>query len=172
MKMNPQLALSYRSRAIVSLVWLAFCIAGARPARAASETESDLRDFDAKWSDAAAAKDVDKTVSFYSDDALVLPSNAAAAHTKESIRAIWKEMLEGPGQKISWKAIKVEVAKSGELGYVSGTYEMQMNDASGKPLSDRGKYLEILKKQPDGNWKCTVDIWNSDLPPAPPAEGK
>src|SRR5262245_40329161 len=146
MKMNRHGALSSRSLAIVSLAGFGLCIVGRPSARAESNTESALRDFDTKWSDAAAAKDVDKTVSFYSEDALVLPPNAAAVQTKESIRAVWKEMLESPGFKISWKATKVEVAKSGELGYVSGTYEMQLNDASGKPVNDRGKYLEILKK--------------------------
>ena len=34
---------------------------------------------------------------------------------------------------MSWKVSKVEVAKSGDLGFVSGTYEFTMNDASGKP---------------------------------------
>jgi len=61
------------------------------------------------------------------------------------------------------------VAQSGELAYLSGTYELTLNDASGKPVKDRGKYVEVWKKQADGTWKATVDIWNSDLPaPAPP----
>jgi ketosteroid isomerase-like protein len=29
--------------------------------------------------------------------------------------------------------------------------------------------VEIWKKQADGNWKCIVDSWNTDLPPAPAA---
>jgi ketosteroid isomerase-like protein len=39
-----------------------------------------------------------------------------------------------------------------------------MNDASGKPVNDRGKYVEVWEKQADGKWKCGADIWNSDLP--------
>ncbi len=63
----------------------------------------------------------------------------------------------------------MEVARSGELAYLNGTYELTMNDASGKPANDRGKYVEVWKKQADGAWKCVADIWNSDLPaPAPP----
>jgi ketosteroid isomerase-like protein len=61
----------------------------------------------------------------------------------------------------------VEVAQSGDIGYTSGTYEFTMNDASGKPVNERGKYLEVWKKQADGKWKCVMDIWNSDLPVAP-----
>jgi Ketosteroid isomerase homolog len=49
------------------------------------------------------------------------------------------------------------------MAWVSGTYELTMNDASGKPINDRGKYLEVWEKQTDGNWKCAADMWNSDL---------
>jgi ketosteroid isomerase-like protein len=49
---------------------------------------------------------------------------------------------------------------------VSGTVEVTVNDAKGKPVTDRGKFVEIWKKQADGTWKCVVDMWNSDLPAA------
>jgi len=135
------------------------------PAPAAdTKIEQALRDLDAQWSAAAGAKDVDKTVSYYSADAIVMPPNGPSATTKEAIRSAWKEMLTSPGAAISWKATKVEVAKAGDLAYVSGTYEDTTTDATGKPVKDRGKYVEIFKKQTDGSWKVIVDIWNSDLP--------
>ena len=136
-----------------------------------TKAEQSLRDTDAAWSKAAGSKDLDKTVSYYSDDATVLPPNAAAARTKEEIRKIWQDMLASPGLDISWKATKVEVAKSGDLGFVSGTYELTMNDASGKPVTDKGKYVEVWEKKSDGKWKCGTDTWNSDLPASTPAPG-
>ncbi|PYJ51316.1 MAG: DUF4440 domain-containing protein [Verrucomicrobia bacterium] len=142
---------------------LSFTFAGTAAA-ADTKIEQALRDLDAKWSAAAGAKDIDKTVSYYSEDAAVMPPNAPSAKTREAIRSAWKEMLTTPGAAISWKATKVEVAKSGDLAYVSGTYEETMTDASGKPVKDRGKYVEIFKKQADGTWKVVADIWNSDLP--------
>ena len=131
-----------------------------------TKIEQDLRDLDAKWSAAAAAKDVDKTVSYYSEDAVVMPPNAPSAKTRETIRTAWKEMLTTPGAAIRWKAAKVEVAKAGDLACVSGTYEETMTEASGKPVKDHGKYVAIFKKQADGTWKVVADIWNSDLPVA------
>jgi ketosteroid isomerase-like protein len=122
-----------------------------------------LRDLDAEWSKAAAAKDVERTIAFYSDDAIVLPPNAASATTKEAIRNAWKDMFASPGLVITWKPTRVELGKSGEMAWVSGTYELTMNDANGKPINDRGKYLEVWEKQTDGNWKCAADMWNSDL---------
>jgi len=141
----------------------AVCLAGD------TKTEQALRDADAAWSKAAGSKDLDKTVSYYSADAIVLPPNAPIATTKEEIKKIWQDMLASPGLAISWKATKVEVAKSGDLGFVSGTYELTMNDATGKPATDKGKYVEVWEKKADGKWKCGTDTWNSDLPASPPA---
>ena len=144
---------------------------------AAGADEKAVRDADAEWSKAAASKDVDKTVAFYADDAIVMPPNAERATTKEAIRKVWKDLLTDA--QVSWKATKVEVAKSGDIGFISGTYEVTMNDiVTGKPVKDRGKYLEVWEKHADGSWKCGADIWNSDIPvaaatsPAPGAAEK
>jgi ketosteroid isomerase-like protein len=126
-------------------------------------TEQNLRDLDDQWSAAAGAKDLEKTVSFYSEDAIVMPPNASAATTKEAIRKVWQELLASPGLVIRWKTSKVEVAQLGDLACLSGTYDLSMNDPSGKPLDDHGKYVEVWEKQADGKWKCGTDIWNSDL---------
>ena len=130
--------------------------------RAADETA--IKDFDAQWSKAASDKNLDKMLSYYADDAIVLQPNGPMVNSKDAVRKIWQGLLTAPGFSGGWKATKVEVAKSGEIGYVSGTWEFTMNDASGKPATDRGKFVEVVKKQTDGTWKCAVDIWNSDVP--------
>ena len=124
--------------------------------------EQAIRDLDDQWSKAAEAKDVDKLMSFYSDDAIVLPPNAAAVTTKDGIRNIWKEMVSVPGSTLTWKTTRVEVSKSGDMAYSSGTYEFSMKDATGKSTSERGKYLEVWERQADGQWKCGADMWSSD----------
>jgi ketosteroid isomerase-like protein len=141
------------------------CLASAADTKA---IEQNLRDLDDQWSATAGAKDLEKTVSFYSEDAIVMPPNASAATTKEAIRKVWQDLLASPGLVISWKTTKMEVAKSGDLACLSGTYELAMNDASGKPINDHGKYVEVWEKQADGKWKCGTDIWNSDLPVTSP----
>jgi ketosteroid isomerase-like protein len=141
-------------------------ISQSSPSESASGTqpvEQLLRDLDAQWAKAAAGKDVEQTIGYYSDDAIVLPPNATSAATKETIRNVWQDMFASPGLVITWQPSRVQLAKSGEMGWVSGTYELTMNDASGKPINDRGKYLQVWEKQTDGNWKCRADMWNSDL---------
>lgn len=165
---HRQRATLFLAGCIALLSFALACQTQAPPDTRAAD-ESALRELDTQWSKAAEAKNVDKTVSYYSEDAIVLPANAPIATTKEAIRKVWKDLLTSPGSATSWKATRVEVARSGDLGYVSGTYELTMNDASGKPFTDRGKFVEVWKKQAGGAWKCVADIWNSDLPaPAPP----
>jgi uncharacterized protein (TIGR02246 family) len=129
--------------------------------------EKAIRDLDAQWSRTAAANDLEGTVSFYTDDATLLPPNAPIAVGKQAIRASWASLL-GPGVAVSWQVKSVEVARSGDLAYLIGTYDLTMKDTQGNPLTDRGKLLEVWKKQPDGKWKAVADTYNSDLPPAPP----
>jgi ketosteroid isomerase-like protein len=137
-----------------------------------SADEATLKNLDAEWSKAAGAKDLDKTASYYSDDALVLPPNLPAIQGKQQARGMWQGMFSVPGFGGGWKVSKVEVARSGDLGYVTGTYELSETDEGGKPVTDKGKYLEVWKKQPDGSWKCIIDMFNSDLPSGVPSEGK
>jgi ketosteroid isomerase-like protein len=52
---------------------VSFALSFAAAASCLASDEQVLRDLDAQWAAAAAAKDLDKVVSFYSDDATVLP---------------------------------------------------------------------------------------------------
>jgi len=134
------------------------------PRTAKGADDKSVRDADAAWSKAAGAKDLDKTVSFYADNAIVLPPNDTAVTSKDGIRNLWRGFIDSVTD-ISWKATHVEMAKSGDMACLTGTYEMTMKDGT----KDHGKYCEVWKKKADGKWKCGTDIWNSDLATAPAA---
>ncbi len=132
--------------------------------------ESELRALDEQWSATAARNDLDGTIAFYADDAVVMPPNAPMATDSKSIRDSWAELL-GPNASVSWKWSKIEVAQSGELAYIYGSYKLKIIASSeGGPVNDTGKYLEVWKKQQSGKWKCAVDTYNSDLPISAPAK--
>ena len=89
------------------------------------------------------------------------------ANTKDAIHEAIADMFSLPGVAINWTPTKVEVAKSGELGYLYGTYEL-LFDLQGKRVTEVGKMVEVWRKQSDGSWKCSVDIWNPDALAAAP----
>jgi ketosteroid isomerase-like protein len=147
----------------ITLVFLLLLLAlsnGCRTPDTGGADETVLRRLDDEWSKTVGAKDVEKTMSYYADDALMMPPNIPTLTGKQPIRTLWKSLLEAPGFAGGWKATKVEV--SGNLSYVTGSYEITETDDNGKPMTDKGTYLKVWKKQPDGSWKCVADMFNSD----------
>lgn len=125
--------------------------------------EAALRAADIAWSDAAGRKDVDATVAFMAPDGETLGPNEPAARGAAEIRKAWTTLIGLPGAAVQWKPLRVQVAESGELGYTSGEYTLSFTGPDGKPVNDKGKYLEVWKKI-DGKWKCLMDCYNSNLP--------
>ncbi|MGB7730403.1 MAG: DUF4440 domain-containing protein [Candidatus Acidiferrum sp.] len=144
-----------------------FLLVSTNAAFAQTETKNldALRAADAAWLKTYEAKDVDKAVAFCDDEGSLLWPNAPKATGKKAIAKATASAFAIPDFKLEWQPDQVSVARSGELGYTSGTYTWTFKDASGKPASDKGKYLTVWKKQPDGSWKVLLDMFNTDLPP-------
>jgi ketosteroid isomerase-like protein len=98
--------------------------------------------------------------------ALTLPPNTPIVTGKEAMRAHQSEAFSRPGFAISWQTTKVEVSRSGDLAYSYGPLQTTVDDAEGNPVTDKGKWVTVWKKQPDGTWKVVIDILNSDGPAA------
>jgi ketosteroid isomerase-like protein len=123
--------------------------------------ESAIRKADVEWSQAVEAKDLNKTVSFYADDASVYAPNAPIVTGKDNIRQAWSHMFDSPGFHLKFAPTKVEVAKSADLAYDAGTFEENVNGSDGTPITVHGKYVVVWKKQ-NGQWKAVADIFNAD----------
>src|ERR1700680_1945819 len=127
--------------------------------------EAAVRRADADWAAAAGAAGVDAWMGFYGADAIVLLPNDRLASGREPVRDAVTHLLTLPRFSVAWHPIKVEMARSGDLAYLIGAYELRFGDSRGLPLSDRGRHLALWKKQTDGAWKCIVDTWISDGSP-------
>src|SRR5215467_1385547 len=88
--------------------------------------EAAIKATEVNWE--KAANNADQFVSFYTDDATVLPPNAPAVTGKDAIKNLFQMMMATPGFSLNFRSAKVEVAKSGDIGYTEGTYQMTMND--------------------------------------------
>jgi len=127
-----------------------------------------IRDVETAWVQAFAAKDLDKIAAFHADDASLLVPDAPVINGKAAIKAALKPMLEDKNFSITWASDKVDVAKSGDLGYSQGTITRTFSDPKTKKvLTMKGKYVIVFKKQTDGGWKAVANIANEDAPPAP-----
>lgn len=129
----------------------------------ADDPVTAVKGADAAWAKAAAAHDLMNSLSYYAGDAVVLPAHQEMLTNKPDILKSWTALLD-KNNAVTWKPMWVEAAKSGELVYVVGTYQLTTKVAKGKPTVDRGKYMAVWKKQDDGTWKAEANTWNSDLP--------
>jgi len=140
---------------------------GTQPDNRAAD-EAAIRAADVAFSRVVEAKELDSVMACYADDAVAMFPNTPMLTTRDDIRKSFTEFFAVPGLAMKWKVTKVEAARSGDLGYTLGTYEMTMNDAKGMPFTDHGKYTTVWKKQADKSWKVIVDMSNTDLPAMPP----
>jgi ketosteroid isomerase-like protein len=143
---------------------------GCKPAVAPDTRAADektIRGLDAQWSKDAGAHDLMGTLSFYADNAVLLPPDEVAAADKEAIRASWANTfltLDG----LSWEVTRLDVARSGDLAYLTGKWKGEMRaPVGGASVAVTGKLLEVWRKQSDGAWKCVADTYNNDPPKAP-----
>ena len=121
------------------------------------KAEDALLAADVAWEKVYAAKDLAKAVAFCGEHGSMLVPNAPIATGKEALtKAIASDFAQG---NTTWHPNKVGVARSGELGYTSGTTELTFKDPSGKTVTSKGHYLTVWKKV-DGSWKVLFDSFN------------
>lgn len=127
--------------------------------------EAALLKTDSAWSaHSAEGKDVEKVLSYWTDDAVVLPPGQPMVKGKEALRKFVEESFKIPGFSISWKSSDIHFSPDGKLAYMYGENLTSMNDSTGNKISIPGRGYSIWRKEADGNWKCVVDIFNN--PPA------
>jgi uncharacterized protein (TIGR02246 family) len=129
---------------------------------AGSAEEQRLRELDKQWSNAAASKDAAKTAAFYAAEGSMLPFNGPIVNGRAKIQEAWAGLMAKPGFSLHFEPTRIVVAKSRDVAFDVGTFELTMNDEHGKPATVTGKYLVAWAKQKDGQWKAEADSFNTD----------
>jgi len=129
-------------------------------------TEADRAELAATTNEALdianTSKDWNRYVEvYYAPDAVVMPSNMEVVRGRDAIAAF----LGGFPSFTEFRSSHVEVDGVGDIAYVWGTFSMNVLVAeTHESIPDRGKFIEIWRRQPDGRWLITHDIFNSDMP--------
>jgi len=130
-----------------------------------TEIEELIRNADKSLQQAVYAKDLDLIISFYADDAVLLPTAEPMVRGKESIKEEWRHILEIPNFENKSTLSKVEISKDGEMAYTMGTYLATMMGEDENLVQEPGKWVSIWKSSSDGVWRIIVDMYNTDIPP-------
>jgi ketosteroid isomerase-like protein len=122
---------------------------------------------DAEWAKVSLeGKDVEKIVSYWSDDARVLESGQPAYSGKAAIRAFVTASLKIPGFKIHWVSEKPVLSPDAKMAYMLSDVEVTAPGANGELATTHGRSVTVWRRDGAGEWLCVVDISND-----PPAEG-
>jgi uncharacterized protein (TIGR02246 family) len=113
------------------------------------------------WKACLLEQDSEGFASFYTEDAVVMPPNQPTIRGRAEVKS-WIESFP----KVTEAEFEIdEVEGLGDFAFVRGRYSMTMEiEGAPGPVHDRGKYIEIRERQPDGSWLLARDIFNSDLP--------
>jgi ketosteroid isomerase-like protein len=139
---------------VASLVILAACQATPRGLsdqdRQANQaiTDASVRDI--------LARDFDGLAALYANDGIFMPPNRPAVAGRNAIRQ-WNATLPPVA---GFRATNDEIDGGGDIAYVRGRYAVRFA-IEGIP-ADSGKYLEVRRRQSDGSWKITIDMFNSN----------
>ena len=128
------------------------------------KAEADkLMELSKEWAKAAIDRDVEKVVTFWADDAVIMSPNEPAMKGKEAIKQMVAESMKIPGFEVTWEPKEAFVSKGGDLGYVLvKNYFKIPTDTLGNVTTIFNKGVEIWKKNEEGQWKNVVDIYNGD----------
>jgi ketosteroid isomerase-like protein len=117
-----------------------------------------LLERDRAWASAAGARNVDTILAYWTPDARVLLPGRPAYVGTAAIRQMVTGSLATPGFAITWAPDSAIVAGSGDLAYTYGTSRVTMADSTGAPVTTTAQYIEIWRKDTDGQWRCVIDF--------------
>ncbi len=137
-------------------------ILGCSSIPSASSSGEELLRTDREWSAVASeGKQVERIVSFWSDDATITPPEAPLVSGKVAIRKFVEQSLATPGFHIGWTPAQAFVSKDGTMGYTAGSNTTTLPGPDGKLMTVTGRYITVWRRDSAGAWKCVADIWNS-----------
>jgi ketosteroid isomerase-like protein len=158
---------------IAAVLLLGACNTASAPAFDKDAESARLMARDAEWSNlATAGKDLDKIVSYWADDAVVMEPGQPAVEGKAAIHAYVAESLKTPGFSIHWVSQKPVFSADGRMAYMRATDEMTVPGPKGQPMTLHLQGYSVWRKDADGVWRCVVDIANeapSTAAPSAPA---
>ena len=117
---------------------------------------------DAEWAALASeGREVERMLSYWTDDARVYPPGLPVVSGKAALREYVEGALAIPGFHITWTSSEASVSPDGKLAFMLSSNAVTLPDPDGRPVTQHGRAVTIWRKEADGNWRCAVDIWNA-----------
>ena len=151
-----------KSLGVLATLVFGFLIVGCASVPDTASDEEDLLRTDREWAAVASeGKDIERIVSYWSEEATIIPDGAPVIVGQSAIRNFVQQSLATPGFHISWRPEQAMVSADGTMGYTSGKNTITFPGPDGKLMTVIGRGVTVWRREPGGAWKCVADIWNS-----------
>jgi len=126
-----------------------------------SRAEVAVRKLMQDWALACNTKHLEDLTDIYASDALVLRPNHPPVRGTAAIREYFVATLDSGFGEAELEPIRLEVF--GDIAYEAGRCKALVPIAVSKRREERGKYITLLARQSNSEWKIIADCWSSDL---------
>jgi ketosteroid isomerase-like protein/quercetin dioxygenase-like cupin family protein len=136
---------------------------GMKQSRPATSPQEAVKAFYKDWSQATLARGAEGYASYFAEDAVLLPPNAAPVSGRAAIRD-WQ-------QRTPQEATLSPEAVSEDEFQVSGGFVLYRSTLKGRRTPKSGgaaeafenKYFDVLRRKPDGGYEFIRRMWSSNL---------
>lgn len=125
-----------------------------------SASRFELGQMNRDFAAALNAKDAKAAAALYTMDAVLIPPGESIVQGRDAIEEYWRGALElGGVREVTVETM--DALSSGSLGYETGSFVLTADGPDGTPVIDKGRYIELLRREPDGTWRSSHGIWNA-----------
>lgn len=120
-----------------------------------------LLERDAEWAALSSqGQEVERILSFWSDDARVFAPGLPPFSGKAALRSYVQGALAIPGFRITWTTSEASLSPDGQMAYLVSANAVTMPGPDGRPVTSHGRAVTVWRRESDAEWRCTLDIWN------------
>jgi len=123
-------------------------------AELSDKDRSAIRAASQQYVEADDKRDLDGVMQHIAEGAVYMPANGPIIAGREAIRSFVKPH---PWEKVVQNIAEIEGREG--LAFVRGSDTVFIQG-----MTITGNYVELWQKQPDGEWRITRKIWNTDKP--------
>jgi uncharacterized protein (TIGR02246 family) len=157
-----------RGLAIWSSLLLCACATQQSSTSAASRRGTDrvraeIEQAAVRFSEAFNRGDIPALGAMYDADGVVLAPNAPPMQGRQNIEALWAGARQQGFRRLDLVVNSVETIDGHAIEL--GSYTLVIQPPGQAETTDRGKYMVIWRRQPDGSWKLYRDMFNTSMPP-------
>jgi ketosteroid isomerase-like protein len=114
-----------------------------------------LLELEAKFADAVAKGGGKAFSSWFAEDGVSLANKQAPVMGRAAIAA--QAQWDPKEYQLTWTPSGAQMGPSNDMGFTWGHYDGVSKDQHGETAKTSGRYFTVWKKQPNGEWKVSLD---------------